>query len=69
MDACWLSESVKEFYEQGGQEKVTATFQRCGMLNTIDGSEDHLIRVPGIENYEIGESDDESEESEYDWSD
>ena len=42
------------------------------MLNAIDGSEDNLIRVPGIENYEIGESDDEAssdEESESDDSD
>ena len=30
------------------------------MLNAIDGSEDHLIRVPGIENYEIGASEDEA---------
>ena len=69
LDACWLSESVKDFYAEGGQEKVTAAFQRCGMLNAIDGSEDHLIRVPGIENYDIGESDDESEDSESESSD
>ena len=32
----------------------------CGMLNAIDGSEDHLIGVHGIANYEIGVSEDEA---------
>lgn len=49
--------------------QISKAFTDCGMLNAIDGSEDHLIRVPGIENYEIGESEDEAssdEESESD---
>lgn len=43
------------------------------MFNANDDSEDHLIRVPGIENYEIGVNDDgtssdeeiDSDDSEY----
>lgn len=29
------------------------------MLNATDGSEDHLIRVQGVPDYTLGESDDE----------
>ena len=58
----WLAESWKEFFASGGQEQVNKAFKRCGMLNAIDGSEDSEIRVQGVENYKIGES--ESEECE-----
>ena len=34
---------------------------RCGMLNAVDGSEDHLIRVRGIENYSMYGDDEDSE--------
>ena len=38
------------------------------MLNAADGSEDHLIRVPGIDDYtlDVRDSDDESD-SDSDW--
>ena len=38
------------------------------MLNAADGSEDHLIRVPGIDDYtlDVDDSDDESD-SDSDW--
>ena len=46
--ARWLSEAWNEFIEEGGQKQITRAFQACGMLNAMDGSEDVLIRVPGI---------------------
>ena len=38
------------------------------MLNAADGSEDHLIHVPGIDDYtlDVDDSDDESD-SDSDW--
>ena len=33
------------------------------MLNAVDGSEDHLIKVPGVEDYDLGEGDDEDGDS------
>ena len=46
-----------------GQEQVTKAFKRCGMYNAHDGSEDSEIHVQGIENYDIGRSDDAESES------
>ena len=57
----WLSESWKEFFAEGGQKQVERAFQRCGMLNSIDGSENGLIEVQGIDNYTF---DSESSDSE-----
>ena len=62
MQAKWLKEAWDEFFAEGGQEQVTKAFKRCGMLNAVDGSEDHEIHVQGIDDYEIGESSDEEDE-------
>ena len=62
LQAKWLKEAWDEFFAEGGQEQVTKAFNRCGMLNAVDGSEDHEIHVQGIDDYEIGESSDEEDE-------
>ena len=62
MFARWLSESWKEFFAEGGQNLVKKAFQRCGMLNAVDGSENNLVKVQGIENYTF-DSESSSEES------
>ena len=62
----WLDSSIKEFYNEGGQEQVTKAFQRCGMLNAIDGSEDDLIKVPGVPDYDINDSDYSDDDSDND---
>jgi hypothetical protein len=58
----WLSESWEDVTENR-QEQITKAFQRCGMLNAIAGSEDHLIKIKGYEGpYSLeGESDPEND--------
>jgi len=63
-----LHQTWIELFRDGFQTEVTNAFVQCGMLNAIDRSEEHLIKVPGVENYSTGETDDE-EESEQDTSD
>ena len=36
-----------------GTARVKKAFQRCGMLNVLDGSEDHIITVEGCPNYSL----------------
>jgi hypothetical protein len=63
----WLSESWEKMKNQR-QGEVTNAFQRCGMLNSIDGSEDHLIKVQGYDGkYSLdveSENEDDSDDSE-----
>ena len=61
----WLSESWKEVQAER-QPQITKAFQRCGMLNAVDGSEDHLIKVEGYDGaYNMHDDDpDEGGESE-----
>jgi len=42
---------------------ITNAFVRCGMLNAVDGTEDHLIKVQSVPEYTIGVSDSESSSS------
>ena len=49
----WLDQAWKDFYANGGAKLVKGAFQRCGMLNATDGSEDKLIRVEGCDNYSL----------------
>ena len=38
------------------------------MLSTTDDSEDHLVRVPGVEDYSFAEDDDnDDDDSDSDW--
>jgi len=48
------------------QDQIMNAFQRCGMLNAIDVSEDHLIKVQGYDGPYTLESDDEDSEVESD---
>ena len=41
----WLGESWEDF-TQNHQDQITKAFKRCGMFNAIDGSENHLIKIP-----------------------
>ncbi|MCJ8270315.1 MAG: hypothetical protein MJK04_13045, partial [Psychrosphaera sp.] len=50
----------KSYLEEGGFQKIKKAFQRCGQLNAVDGSENHLIRVEGIPDFEY-KSDSEEE--------
>ena len=63
--AKWLSEAWTEYFEHDGQATVVDAFQRVGLMNAYDGSEDHLVKVQGVENYSFGEES-EVEESESD---
>ena len=58
----WLSESWKEVQAEK-QPQITKAFQRCGMLNAVDGSEDSLIKVQGYDGPYSLDSDDEGEAS------
>ncbi len=49
----WLDRAWNDFYAKGGKERVKKAFQRCGMLNAVDGSDDHLITVEGCPNYSL----------------
>ncbi len=49
----WLDKAWKDFYANGGAKQVKAAFQRCGMLNAMDGSEDKLIHVEGCPEYSL----------------
>ena len=49
----WLDKAWKDFYAAGGAAQVKAAFQRCGMLNSMDGSEDALIQVEGCPEYSL----------------
>ena len=46
----WLDKMWNDFYAGSGAAQVKATFQRCGMLNSMDGSEDAIIQVEGCPN-------------------
>ncbi len=35
----WLDSAWKDFYAKDGTARVKKAFQRCGMLNALDGSE------------------------------
>ena len=41
----WLAESWEDF-TQNHQDQITKAFKKCGMYNAIDGSENHLIKIP-----------------------
>lgn len=42
----WLSENWT-YVTENRQEQITKAFQKCEMLNAIDGSEEKLIKVQG----------------------
>ena len=50
----WLGD-VWDDISENYQETITKAFQRCGMLNAKDGSENQLIKIPRVENYSIGQ--------------
>ena len=62
-------------YNQSIQRNDLRSFIKCGLSNKLDGSEDHLVNIRGIEDYTMPKpekefhlvsSEDESEsESEY----
>eukprot|EP00479_Gromia_sphaerica_P013267 TRINITY_DN7328_c0_g1_i1.p2 TRINITY_DN7328_c0_g1~~TRINITY_DN7328_c0_g1_i1.p2 ORF type:complete len:120 (-),score=18.40 TRINITY_DN7328_c0_g1_i1:350-709(-) len=41
----WLGQSWDDFTENH-QDRITKAFKQCGMYNAIDGSENHLIKIP-----------------------
>ena len=49
----WTSDAWGEFFADGGQKQVRDAFLQCGMTNKLYGSEDNLIRVPGVDDYDI----------------
>ena len=57
----WTQETWAVFHADGGQKQVLDTFQRCGLLNACDGSEDKLIKVPGVVDYSIDEPDNDDD--------
>ena len=34
-------------------DEIFNAFQRCGMCNAIDGSENYRVKVPRVENYQV----------------
>lgn len=69
---CWTSKSWKKVQAEK-QAQITSVFQRCGMLNAVDGSEDALIEVEGYDTpYSLEDGEDErkneSESSVGSWS-
>ncbi len=49
----WTGEAWGEFFADGGQKQVRAAFLRCGMTNKLDRSENHVIRVHGVDDHDI----------------
>ena len=49
----WLDKAWKRFYADGGVRRVKAAFQRCCMLNAMDGSDDNIIRVEVFTDYSL----------------
>ena len=53
---------------------IIRSFVKCGLSNKLDGSEDHMVNIRGVEGYVMPkpesefhlESDSDSSESEYD---
>lgn len=48
----WLGEAWHDF-TTNHQSKITAAFKHCGMYNAIDGSENHLIKLRGLDNFKL----------------
>ena len=48
----WLGEAWEDYTENHADEIFNA-FQRCGMCNAIDGSENYRVKVPRVENYQV----------------
>ena len=46
----WLGDAWDD-YTKNNQDKITLAFKKCGMFNALDGSENHLVEVPGIKDY------------------
>ena len=68
---CWDAWSgIKE-----EKEMIIRSFVKCGLSNKLDGSEDHMVNIRGIEGYVMpkpenefhldSDSDSDSSESEY----
>jgi hypothetical protein len=58
----WLSETWQELFSEGFQNTVSKAFKRCGMMNAIDGSEDHLIKLEGYNGqYSMHENEEEED--------
>ena len=58
-----LWNKMAEFLQDGGQQQIVETFQRVGLLNAFDGSEDHLVQVQGAKDYSFDSDSDEDSES------
>ena len=48
----------------GGKQQIVETFQRVGLLNAFDGSEDHLVQVQGAKDYSFDSDSEWEAESE-----
>ena len=53
----WVGEAWETLSKK--TEMVIRSFKKCGISVAIDGSEDTEININGIEDYEVGESDEE----------
>ncbi len=49
----WLDSAWKDCYAKDGTTRVKKAFQRCGMLNALDCSEDHIITIECCLNYSL----------------
>ena len=47
----WLAEAWED-YTTNCQEEITSAFKKAGMYNDIDGRENHLVKLPGLKEYE-----------------
>ena len=56
----WLGDAWDD-YTQNNQDEITLTFKKCGMYNALDGSENHLVSIPGLKDYTPPKKDDEPE--------
>ena len=63
----WLATSWKNFFKNGGQQRVVKAFQKTALLIAHDGSENHLVKIQGVPDYNFpGISQNDSSESDSD---
>lgn len=62
----WLSETWT-WVKAEKREQITKAFQSCGMLNSLDGREDNLIKIQGYDGpYSLNDAEEEEVDAESD---
>ena len=55
----WVGQAWEEV--SANRDMIVRSFQKAGIAVAVDGSEDHLIHIEGLEDYRVDDSEDEEE--------